>query len=249
MCFRIEFSRRLRNASYHEIGKMRKEILKVMRRRFVSGKSKGLKNASVEHGMTESELRHFLQFVDDGEFRTIFLLIAILGLRPNELVRLRGRDCIHGKLLIPASKGGYELDLRLPGALISLVPHVGPDERIFLGRFTPKHAKKVIGQRFRQYRAMAGMEEIYGWSEAGGRNGKQIRPLYRFSLKSFRYTGGQMVEALTGRRADAQRLWRHKNSSTSDIYARKGDKERLEDAVDFIFKRMENSEVLTWTSS
>lgn len=144
------------------------------------------KNAMVEHGFLPGEFRRFMAGVREPRDRLAFLLIAVLGLRPNEAARLRGRDVQGDRLLIPASKGGYEADLRLPESILRLLPMVGQGEPL-LGM-----TKETLAKRFRAYRARAGMGEVYGRSKPGGPTGRQERLLFRYSLKSLRYTGAQL---------------------------------------------------------
>lgn len=201
------------------------------------------KNALVEHGFLPDEFQRFMSVVDNPQDRLAFLLIAVLGLRPNEAARLRGRDVQkyrvvvsspNGdymktwayKLLIPASKGGYEADLRLPGAILQLLPVCGPNKPL-LGM-----TETLIAQRFRRYRKLAEMDEIYGHGKPGGYNGKQERSLYQFSLKSLRYTGAQLVQADTGNILLASRLLRHRKVETTVRYLRKFMKPQLEAALE-----------------
>lgn len=129
-------------------------------------------------------------------------------------------------MLIPASKGGYEADLRLPGAILRLLPDCEANEPL-LGM-----TKSKIERRFREYRARVGMEEIYGRSRPGGRTGLQERPLFKFSLKSLRYTGAQLVQEETGNVLLASRLLRHRKVETTVRYLRKFMKPQLEAALE-----------------
>lgn len=230
---KADFERWMRLRSHHDL----MYILTTTRQALYHGRfavKKAQKNEHVEHGMTLEEIRRFLASVDDDEFRAIFTLIGILGMRPNEIVRLRGREVLGRRLLIPSSKGGYELDLELPDSLLSLIPAAEPGERVFLRRFTHKTALGKIGKMFRQYRQQVGLFQIYGYSEPCGRNKKQIRPLNRYSVKSFRYTGGQLVKEITGDGDLSRRLWRHRDEKTSKRYHRRSRRAELELAVNRI---------------
>jgi integrase len=227
---KAEFEGWIKRRSHHDL----MYILTTTRQALYHGRfavKKAQKNEHVEHGMTLEEFRRFLAVVDDDEFRGIFTLIGLLGMRPNEIIRLRGRDVLGKRLLIPSSKGGYELDLELPDSLLRLIPAAGPGERVFLRRFAPKTALGKIGTMFRAYRERAGLFEIYGYSEPCGRNGEQVRPLNRFSVKSLRYTGGQLVKEITGDSDLSRRLWRHRDPKTSIRYERKRRKPELEKAL------------------
>lgn len=227
--FHSEFQRQVRVLPHRKLKDLAIELREITHRRYVGGKK--AKNEHVEHGFTMEEFRMFLGNVEDGEFRTVFTLIGVLGRRPNELVRLRGRDLVDGKLILPASKGGLELDARLPPSLLSLIPPAGPDERIFFREFTVKTALRKLGQAFRAARARAGMDEIYGWSAPCGRTKRQIRPLTRFSIKSLRHTGSQAMTEITGDTDLSRRLLGHRSIKTTLTYSRKERKAQLERGI------------------
>lgn len=184
------------------------------------------KNAMVEHGFGPGDFQRLMAVVDRQEDRVAFLLIALLGLRPNEAARLRGRDVQGDRLLIPASKGGYEADLKLPDVILGILPQVRPDAPL-LGM-----TKAALARRFREYRMRAGMTEIYGRARPGGRNGRQERLLFRHSLKSLRYTGAQLVRRTTKDILLASRLLRHRDIRTTVRYLEKFMKPELEAALE-----------------
>ncbi len=143
--FRKEFNGQIRHLSHYRLKSMAKELKAVLKARYDCGKPP--KNENVEHGFTLEEFRRLLDAVPEGEFRDAFTLIGILGLRPNELVRLRGRDVLGGRLLIPSSKGGFELDLHLPPALLSLIPASEEDEKLFFKAYSDGLADKSLLDR------------------------------------------------------------------------------------------------------
>lgn len=249
--FRPEFSRQISVASHRQLKDMMKELRAVTHKRYVGGRP--AKNEHIEHGFTEEEFMRFLSFVKEPEFEIAFLFIGLLGLRPNELMRMKGRDIIDGRLLIPSSKGGYELDLALPEQLLSLLPEAGEDERLFFRRWTAKTALRNLGEVFRDTRARSGLTEVYGYSNPGGRNGKQRRKLDRFSIKSLRHTGGQLlVEATNGDFDLQRRLLRQRNFKTTMVYSRKERKAKLEAGVaavcESLFRDEHVMEVRAWTN-
>ena len=222
--FIVELRAQSEMQSHQKLKLMSKIVNEAKNRRYDTDRRP--KNAMVEHGFQAEEFRRFMSVVEDPKDRLMFLLIAVLGLRPNEAARLKGRDIMGDKLLIPASKGGYEADLRLPWAILRLLPAVGPDESL-LGM-----SRAAMARRFRKYRKLAGFEEIYGRGKPGGRNGRQERQLFAHSLKSLRYTGAQMVRKMTKDILLASRLLRHRDIRTTVKYLEKYMKPELEAALE-----------------
>lgn len=210
--------------SHQKLKLMSKIVNEAKNRRFDTDRHP--KNNLVEHGFKTDEFRRFMAAVERPEDRLCFLLIALLGLRPNEAARLRGRDVQGDRLLIPSSKGGFESDLKLPDAILGLLPMVGPDEPL-LGM-----SQAVMGRHFRECRERAMMGEMYGRAKPGGHNRRYERPLFRYSMKSLRYTSAQMIRRQTKDVFLAQKLLRHRDIRTTAHYLEQSMRPELEFALE-----------------
>jgi integrase len=211
--FFVQFRGVVWGATHWQLKKMSREIHDSIKVRYPA--SHKAYNDDVEHGFTIEEFRHLLKFVKDQEDRRCFIVMAALGLRPNELARLRGRDLSRGRILVPASKGGRSSNPRIPAALLPYFRAAEPGERLFL------RTAKQLREAFSRYRQEAGFDEIYGWSRPCGHGAQNPRPLFRFSLKSFRHYGIQRIEALTNDPDLARRFGRQRRMEHTIKYFRK----------------------------
>jgi len=202
-----------------------KELRDTTHRRYLSSGKKPL----VDHEMcnrafTDNELRSFLSVVHNKEDKACFVLMATLGLRENEVIRLRGRDLQGGSITVPASKGGCAGVYKLPPGVLESIPVCGPKERIFMAtnlwgkpRASNKAAIHALARRFRAYCNEAGLDDIYLHTKPCGKAGTE-NPRFRLSLHSFRRYAIRRFLLSSGSLILASKFARHRNVVTTLQY-------------------------------
>lgn len=176
------------------------------------------KKVEIERGLTDDEFLRFMDVVDDPIDRLCFLLIATLGLRPNELERLK----IEGNQLhIPSSKGGYASTMPLPPWLLNRLHKVG------VGRL---RSQKALRDRFRVYRNNAGLDEVYMRTLPCGRFGSENRR-FRITIYSLRHYAIQRFYLKSKDLDLTRRFARHRHTETTEVYLKTSRKEEIEQIV------------------
>lgn len=223
--FRKIFLRSLKTAKHWQLKVLSKDVAKQFKISYPRPSSK--KTELIEKAFTDRELEKFMSVIKDPVEKACFLFMAILGLRVGEVTKLKGKD-INGQILnIWSLKGSYNATLKIPVALLALVPKRDPEDLLF--GFT----KKQISDRFSRYRKIAGMNDIYCYREPGGRK-KQILPLYRLSCHSLRHYAIQKVYKITKDADLSRRFARHKKLQTTLGYFSSSRKTEVENILEKI---------------
>lgn len=216
---RGEFSRFVRTAPHWQLKELSKELRAVQKERFISGR--GRQCELVELAFTDEELERFMEAVDNPMDKICYTLMSVLGLRVGELCALRGEALEGDQLRIPTLKGGHGAVIRLPSSLLSLIPCVGPKERIF------PITTKTLRERFRKYRAKAGLNEVYMTTEPCGKARIRNRR-FRLSLHSLRRYAIWNIYKLKKDPDLARRFARHKHLQTTLEYFKSSRKDEID---------------------
>jgi len=225
--FRKEFSGQIQQVSHHKLIDLTKELREVTHKRYGGGKPP--KYELVERSFEPFELAQFMEAVEDPIDKACFTLMVRLALRINELTNLRGRDLQGDQLTVRGLKGGFSFPaIKLPPSLLSLIPCVGPDEKLF-----PRSAKQ-LRDRFAIYRLKANLNDVYAYTKPCGVRGT-VNPRFRLSLHSLRHTGIQeFLKASGGNLILTQKFARHRKITTTMKYLKKNEKEEIEDLLEQI---------------
>ncbi|MDD5340176.1 MAG: site-specific integrase [Candidatus ainarchaeum sp.] len=219
--FSRSFARRVARAPHWQIKELSKICRDAAKARFPWHTRKC---ELIEKAFTDQELAQLLEVVDDPQDRLCYMALALLGLRVGELAQLRGRDLQGDELRITASKGSFSGLLRLPPALLEMIPPRRPGELLF------SRTAKQLRDHFGRYRHEAGLDQIYCYTEPGGR-ARHRNPRYRLSLHSLRHYAIQRVYNATRDPDLARRFARHRKLQTTLGYFKSSRKEDVEDVL------------------
>lgn len=175
----------------------------------------------VERGFNETEFRLFMSVVDDRYDRICFTLMAALGLRIGEVLRIQGKHIKEGKLTILSEKGSFEACLTLPENILSMLPNLADEEKLI------PIVSKNIRVHLYEYLKRVGLDEIYLITRPGGA-GRVPSRRYRLSLHSFRRYAIQKFYRLTKDVDLTRRFARHRQVQNTETYLKTSRREEVE---------------------
>jgi len=226
--FLHQFELQIRTLSHTKLKYLNKRLRAVTKERYVSGRAP--ETEIIEHGFTEEELQQFMAVVDDETDRACFILMATLGLRPGELLQLKGLHIVDDEILIDSTKGSFKSKLKLPESIRALIPDKKEDEYLF-DRTGPQ-----LRRRFRNYRIKAGLENVYMHTKGCGHHSTRNRR-FTLSLNSFRHYAIQKIYNQTKDPDLTRKFARHREFDTTLNYLRKKGKDEIESVLNKMYSK------------
>lgn len=217
----------LQHLKKHQLEDLQHQIRLEIKRRYHH--SKAPKYGTLDKSFKPEELEAFLQHVTHPKARTIFSIMAGLGLRIGEACSLRTKDIdIPGRRLWVSrtEKGSVPTMFFVHDALLAAL-----QEHLAAGRagqeylFPPVKASNKfphisphwVRKEFRAARARAGLNFVYDYSEESI-PGRRPRPLYRIVSHSCRHSFGHRIFEATRDILLTQKLMRHANIRNTQRY-------------------------------
>ena len=210
--------------SHHRLSDLRKEIRETTSKKYIEGRPSKIE--LVERSFDDRELKQFLEVVDDPLYKAAYLMMAVTGLRTGELLSLKGCDIVDGdQLRITSTKGSFDAFIKLPDALLKILPMRESQERLFpINNWT-------FRKKFAMYRRAAALVDIYARTlPCGPRMTRQRR--YRLSLHSLRHYAISKAYELTKDPDLVRRFARHTQMDTTLRYLKSTRKNEVENVME-----------------
>ena len=234
--------------SKHQIEGLTTDIRAHFTARF--RKSKIPKYGSLNRGFTDGQLKSFFMAMDNPKHKLLFSYMAYLGLRIGEVVKVNIKDINFDTREI---KIRSEKTKRLDVLIIPL--YLFQQTAMFVGlnkveidnaqgylfyknadrslRKEPYLESNYVRKVFRDYTAMAGLDEVYDQSKEP--EGKRPRSLHLLSTHSLRhYAITRFAKGCNGNLVLTSRFARHHEPNTTMTYIAK-DKDELYEQIDRVF--------------
>lgn len=219
--------------SKHELSRARQRLLRELKRRYWKSR-RATKRGNMQKSFTDDELSVFLRSVMNPKVRFAFQLMAGLGLRVGEVCLLR-LDAVH----LDKACVYVQTEKAMTGDRVYLHPAIFPIVQTWIqvhraeitasggwlltGRYGKGHmSPDWLRNEFRKTLLRLNMGEVYCMSDETDR---PTRKLYRLSTHSFRHYFVTKVYNTTRDLRLAQRLARHRDISTTQIYITKTQEE------------------------
>lgn len=209
--FQRAFKHQIRGLSHQRLKELSKEISQTRKARFIENHEPRVEG--IERAFTDDELNRFLSVVGDPVYKSAYLVMATLALRPSECANLRGKDLVGDKLRVSGAKGGFSGYFALPEWLLRQIPNCAQDDYLF-------PSAKMLRGHFAECRKNAGLDECYLFTEPCGRHNVQNRR-YRLSMHSFRHYAIQRFFNMTGDVWKTRAFARHRHLESTEQYMKK----------------------------
>jgi integrase len=217
----------------HKIEALMKRLSKIKKKKYLRNHER--KYGNLNKGFTEAELRHFFNYCKNPKAHLAFQLMANLGLRVGEVVKIKIDDInfFKNKIKIETEKAGtidfMHLHIKVRKLLQDWVQKfqediINNDGYILFTndqQKTNSHGRHIsphwLRREFRDICYLAGLNESYGVSEERY-EGKRVRKLYRLTTHSLRHYFITRVYKNSKNPIFTQRLGRHKDFKSTETY-------------------------------
>jgi integrase len=231
--------------SKNEIESLRSEVKAHYLNRF--RRPKTTKYGSLNKGFTESQLNVFLKGIQNIKHRLLFEVMANLGLRIGEAVKVSIKDIDFEtrevKIFTEKARQLDSLIIPIPlfRELLEFIKansaqieqnegYVFFREARYSKRAEPYLELNYVRRIFREYVEQANLDETYDVSEES--NGRTPRRLHRLTTHSLRHTAiTRFSRSTNGNVVLTSRFARHRDISTTSRYI-STDKKELYDVID-----------------
>lgn len=217
----------------HKIEALMKQLSNIKKKKFLRNNQR--KYGNLNKGFTDAELRHFFNCCKNPKAHLAFQLMANLGLRVGEVVKIKIDDInfFKNKIKIETEKAEtidfMHLHIQVRKLLNDWVQKfqeeiLKNDGYILFTNNQPKNYRSCkhisphwLRREFRDICFLAGLNESYGVSEERYA-GKKVRKLYRLTTHSLRHYFITRVYRNSKNPIFTQRLGRHKDFKSTETY-------------------------------
>lgn len=223
----------IENLSKHELENLIKKLSKIKKKKYL--RNKDTKYGNLNKGFTEGELKHFFNCCKNPKAHLAFQLMANLGLRVGEVVKIKIDDInfFKNKIKIDTEKANtvdfMHLHIQVRKLLHDwvqkfsddIIKHSGyilfSDNQQHTNYHQPHISPNWLRKEFREICFLAGLNESYGVSEETYQ-GHRERKLYRLTTHSLRHFFITKVYKKSKNPLFTQRLGRHRDFKSTQTY-------------------------------
>ncbi len=252
-------SKAIEDLSKHQLENLIKKLSKIKKKKYL--RNKDTKYGNLNKGFTEGELRHFFNCCKNPKAHLAFQLMANLGLRVGEVVKIKIDDInfFKNKIKIDTEKANtvdfMHLHIQVRKLLHDwvqkfsddIIKHNGyilfSDNQQHTNYNLPHISPDWLRKEFREICFLAGLNENYGESEETYENHRQ-RKLYRLTTHNLRHFFITKVYKKSKNPLFTQRLGRHKDFRSMQTYININQ----EDVDDVIKKTFEDEGIIIETN-
>ncbi|MBI4448355.1 site-specific integrase [Candidatus Woesearchaeota archaeon] len=215
---------RLEDLSKHQLERIITKVSSVIKKKYKRVKEP--KYGSLNRGFTDSELRRFLGCIKNEKAWFCFNLMANLGLRVGEVVMLKWEDIdfINKRVKVYTEKAKTIDFLPMTERVQKLLrlwvrklqDYANKEDYLFQGQNREYISPNWLRKEFRIACELADLNETYGESEERMIDRKRV--LYRLTTHSLRHYFITKVYNKTKNPIHSQRLARHKDFGSTQVY-------------------------------